>query len=69
MNAHGERVIGILRREVLDRLPIQHETHALHARHALDACARHRPHRARGRLPPSAQEHPAPATGPTAHRL
>ncbi|MER5843808.1 MULTISPECIES: transposase [Streptomyces] len=53
MNAHCERVIGILRREVLSHLPIQHETRA---RHALDAyarhCDRHRPHRARGRLPP-----------------
>ncbi|GAA3482353.1 transposase [Streptomyces yanii] len=70
MNAHCERVIGTLRREVLDHLLIWNETHA---RHVLDAYARHynqhRPHQARGQLPPLAQEHPAPVTGLTAHRL
>ncbi|WP_237409128.1 transposase [Streptomyces sp. M2CJ-2] len=70
MNAHGERDIKTLRREVLDHLPIRHETHA---RQVLAACARpcsrHRPHQARGRLPPPAQEHSAPVTGLIAHRL
>ncbi|EFE72216.1 integrase catalytic region [Streptomyces viridosporus ATCC 14672] len=61
MNAHCERVIGTLRREVLDHLLICSEAHA---RQALDAYARHysrhRPHQARGQLPPLAHKHPAP---------
>ncbi|MEV8530198.1 integrase core domain-containing protein [Streptomyces sp. NPDC052000] len=69
-NAHCERVIGTLRREVFDHLLIWNETHA---RQVLDACARHynhhRPHQAREQLPPLAQEHPAPVADPTAHRL
>jgi hypothetical protein len=48
MNAHCERVIGTLRREALDHLLIWDQTHA---RHVLDAYARHsnrhRPHQAR----------------------
>jgi putative transposase len=70
MNAHCERVIGTLRREALDHLLIWNETHA---RHVLDAYARHynhhRPHQARGQLPPLAQQQPAPVTDPTGHRL
>ncbi|MEU9247524.1 integrase core domain-containing protein [Streptomyces sp. NPDC048385] len=70
MNAHCERVIGTLRREALDHLLIWNETHA---RQVLDAYARHynghRPHQARGQLPPLAREHPAPLTAPTARRL
>ena len=70
MNAHCERVIGTLRREALDHLLIWNETHA---RHVLDAYARHynhrRPHQARRQLPPLAQEHPAPLTDLTTHRL
>jgi hypothetical protein len=70
MNAHCERVIGTLRREALDHLLIWNETHA---RHVLNAYARHynrhRPHQARGQLPPLAQEHPAPVTDLTTHRL
>ncbi|MET9475050.1 MULTISPECIES: integrase core domain-containing protein [unclassified Streptomyces] len=59
-----------LRREVLDHLLIWNEAHA---RQVLDAyaqhCNRHRPHQARGQLPPLAQEHPVSATNLTAHRL
>ncbi|MFF3517788.1 integrase core domain-containing protein [Streptomyces sp. NPDC002573] len=70
MNAHCERVIGTLRREVLDHLLIWNESHA---RQVLEAYARHynghRPHQARGQLPPLAQEHPAPMTAPTAQRI
>ncbi|MET7355769.1 hypothetical protein ABZT42_49900, partial [Streptomyces mirabilis] len=44
-----------------------------HARRMLDVYAfhynGHRPHQARGQLPPLAQEHPAPSTDLTAHRL
>ena len=70
MNAHCERVIATLRREALDHLLIWNETHA---RHILDAYARHynrhRPHQARGQRPPLAHKHPAPVTNLTAHRL
>lgn len=51
MNAHCERVIGALRREVLDHVLIMNETHAgqvLAAYH--DHYNRHRPHRSRGQL-------------------
>jgi transposase InsO family protein len=70
MNAHCERVIGTLRREALDHLLIWNETHA---RRVLDAYARHynyhRPHQARGQLPPLAGEHLVPVTDLTTHRL
>ena len=70
MNAHCERVIGTLRREVLDHLLIWNESPA---RQVLDSYARHyndhRPHQARGQLPPLAQEHPVPMTAPTAQRI
>ncbi|MEV0696109.1 integrase core domain-containing protein [Streptomyces sp. NPDC050388] len=62
-NAPGERGVGALRREVLDHLLIWNETRA---RRVLNVCARHdnchRPHRARGRLPPSrgSTRHPRP---------
>lgn len=70
MNAHCERVIGTLRREVLDHLLIWNEWHA---RHVLDAYARHdnghRPHQARRQLPPLARKHPTPMAAPSAHRV
>ncbi|MET7664527.1 integrase core domain-containing protein [Streptomyces sp. NPDC005373] len=57
MNAHCERVIGILRREVLDHVLLWNETRALHV---LDAYAwhsnQHRPHQARRQLPPLVSE-------------
>ncbi|ADI04413.1 integrase catalytic region [Streptomyces bingchenggensis BCW-1] len=53
MNAHCERVIGTLRREVLDHVLIWNEAHA---RHVLDVYSQHynghRPHQARGQRPP-----------------
>jgi len=70
MNAHCERVIGTLRREVLDHLLTWNETHT---RQVLDAYARHynghRPHQSRRQLPPLTQEHPLPMTTLTSHRL
>ncbi|GAA0927707.1 hypothetical protein GCM10009574_058500 [Streptomyces asiaticus] len=70
MNAHCERVIGTMRREALDHLLIWNETHA---RQVLDAYARHynghRPHQARGHLPPLLQEHPTSMLAPSAHRV
>ncbi|MEU6889960.1 integrase core domain-containing protein [Streptomyces viridosporus] len=59
MNAPCERIIGSIRREMLDHVLIVCEAHA---RQVLAACRRHydahRPHRARQRLPPDAEERP-----------
>ncbi|GAA3675738.1 hypothetical protein GCM10022267_73210 [Lentzea roselyniae] len=59
-NAHCERIIGAIRREVLDHILIMGEAHA---RQVLTAYQghynKHRPYRARGQLPPEAQEQPA----------
>ncbi|GAA2372854.1 integrase core domain-containing protein [Streptomyces cuspidosporus] len=63
MNAHCERVIGTLRRELLDHVLIWNEAHA---RHVLDVYARHynghRPHQARGQRPPLTNSPVAPLT-------
>ncbi|MFG2500870.1 integrase core domain-containing protein [Streptomyces sp. NPDC048441] len=60
MNAHCERIIGSLRRELLDHVLVLGEAHA---RQVLEACQghhnEHRPHQARNQLPPDAHEHPA----------
>ncbi|MCC8250199.1 transposase [Saccharothrix luteola] len=60
MNAHCERVIGTIRRELLDHILI---TGKAHARQVLKTYEhhynRHRPHQARHQLPPEAQQHPA----------
>ncbi|MFD8389217.1 integrase core domain-containing protein [Streptomyces sp. NPDC059680] len=60
MNPHCERIIGSIRREVLDHVPIANEAHA---RKVLAAYERHhnehRPHQARHQLPPEAHEQPA----------
>ena len=70
MNAHCERAIGTLRRELLDHLLILNETHA---RRVLDAYARHyndhRPHQSREQLPPLLHEHLASSTNLTTRRL
>ncbi|MEU1802788.1 integrase core domain-containing protein [Streptomyces sp. NPDC019937] len=70
MNAHCERVIGTLRREALDHLLIWNETHA---RQVLDTYAQHdnghRPHQARGQLPPLLQEHQTSMVAPSTHRV
>lgn len=59
MNAHCERVIGTIRREVLDHVLIMNEAHA---RSVLaeyqDHYNMHRPHRSRDQRPPNAQEQP-----------
>nr|WP_243982824.1 transposase [Streptomyces sp. NEAU-YJ-81] len=61
MDAHRERVIGTLRHEALDHVPVRNEAHA---RHALESNARHcnghRPHQARGQRPPLAEHPTAP---------
>ncbi|WP_246107766.1 transposase [Saccharothrix saharensis] len=61
MNAHCERVIGTIRRELLDHILITGESHA---HQVLKTCEdhynRHRPHHARDQLPPETQ-HQLPA--------
>ena len=70
MNAHCERVIGTIRREVLDHVLVLNEAHA---RRVLaeyqDHYNRHRPHRARAQRPPDAVEQPAPVHDLNGHRL
>ncbi|MFF1614166.1 integrase core domain-containing protein [Amycolatopsis sp. NPDC058278] len=60
MNAHCERVIGTIRRELLDHILITGEAHARHVLKTYEHhYNRHRPHQARDQLPPEAQQHPA----------
>ncbi|GAA1312177.1 hypothetical protein GCM10009634_79970 [Saccharothrix xinjiangensis] len=62
MNAHCERVIGTIRRELLDHILITGEAHARHVLKTYeDHYNRHRPHQARDQLPPEALQHPAAA--------
>jgi putative transposase len=62
-NAICERVVGTLRREVLDRTLIYNETHALAVLSAyIRHYNQHRPHQSRQHLPPDSNEPPAPAT-------
>ncbi|MET8537401.1 integrase core domain-containing protein [Streptomyces sp. NPDC005065] len=60
VNAHCERVIGMIRREVLDHILIMNEAHA---RQVLAEYQEHynchRPHRSRDQRPPEAPEQPA----------
>ena len=62
-NAICERVVGTLRREILDRLLIYNEAHAQavlteYIRHY----NRHRPHQSRQQQPPDSDEPSTPAT-------
>ncbi|MFD4636549.1 integrase core domain-containing protein [Lentzea sp. NPDC058436] len=58
MNAHCERVIGSIRREILDHVLIMGESHARHVLAAYQThYNEHRPHQARDQLPPDVQEH------------
>jgi putative transposase len=70
MNAHCERVIGTIRREVLDHILVMNEAHA---RRVLaeyqEHYNRHRPHRSRDQLPPDAQEQPCAVHDFEARRL
>ncbi|MFJ8387784.1 integrase core domain-containing protein [Streptomyces sp. NPDC094438] len=60
MNAHRERAIGTICREVLGHVLVMNEGHA---RKVLaeyqEHCNRHRPHRSRDQRPPEAQEQPS----------
>lgn len=58
MNAHCERIIGSIRREVLDHVLIMGEGHARQVLAAYQThYNEHRPHQARDQLPPDVQEH------------
>ncbi|MEU4445717.1 integrase core domain-containing protein [Actinosynnema sp. NPDC050801] len=70
MNAHCERVIGTLRRELLDHILITGETHARQVLKTYeDHYNRHRPHQARDQLPPETQQHPAAEHDLDTHRV
>jgi putative transposase len=58
MNAHCERIIGSIRREILDHVLIMGEGHARQVLAAYQThYNEHRPHHARDQLPPDAHEH------------
>ncbi|WP_327287968.1 integrase core domain-containing protein [Streptomyces sp. NBC_01198] len=62
-NAICERVVGTLRREILDRILVYNDAHAhtvptAYTRHY----DQHRPHQSRHQIPPDSTEPPTPAT-------
>ncbi|WP_447006722.1 integrase core domain-containing protein [Saccharothrix isguenensis] len=70
MNAHCERVIRTLRRELLDHTLIMGESHARQVLTTYeDHYNRHRPHQGRDQLPPKTQQHPAAVHNLDTHRL
>ncbi|ROP41842.1 integrase core domain-containing protein [Saccharothrix texasensis] len=70
MNAHCERVIGTIRRELLDHTLIMGESHARRVLTTYeDHHNRHRPHQARDQLPPETQQHPAAVHNLDTHRV
>ncbi len=70
MNAHFERVIGTIRREVLDHILMTNEAHA---RQVLAEYQEHynchRPHRSRDQRPLEVQEQPAGLHDRVPHKL
>ncbi len=70
MNAHCERVIGTLRRELLDHILILDEGHARQVLKTYEEhCNHHRAHQARDQLPPADQQHPAAVHDPDTRRV
>ncbi|MFD7653959.1 integrase core domain-containing protein [Actinosynnema sp. NPDC059797] len=70
MNAHCERVIGTLRREVLHHVRITSESHARQVLTTYeDHYNRHRPHQARDQLPPNIHQRPTAVHDLDTHRL
>ncbi|WP_373294087.1 integrase core domain-containing protein [Lentzea pudingi] len=62
MNAQCERIIGSIRREVLDHVLILGEAHVREVLAAYQAhCNERRPHQARDQRPPGIQQHLAAA--------
>ncbi len=71
-NAICERAVGTLRLEILDRMLIYNEAHAVKVlTEYIQHYNGHRPHQSRRQLPPDSAEPPAPATatGLQAHRI
>ncbi|MET7938367.1 integrase core domain-containing protein [Streptomyces sp. NPDC005322] len=69
-NAHCERLIGTLRREVLDHILILGEGHACHVRATYQRHYNaHRPHRARCQLPPQVHGQPPPVLEPASRKV
>ncbi|MBP2337374.1 transposase [Saccharothrix coeruleofusca] len=70
MNAHCERAIRTLRRELLDHIVILGESHARQILTTYeDHYNRHRPHQGRDQLPPETQQHPAAVHNLDTHRM
>jgi len=70
MNAHCERVIGTLRRELLDHILIMGEGHARQVLKTYEVhYNRPRPHQARDQLSPVDQQHPAAVHDPDTRRV
>lgn len=69
-NAICERLVGTLRREVLDRLLVLNQAHPVKV---LDEYwshyNRHRPHQSREQRPPDVQANPPPIPGLTDHPI
>jgi len=64
MNAICERVIGTLRRELLDRISIVGERHLVRVlREYVTRCNGHRPHQSRRQRPPDTQAQPVRGHG------
>ncbi|WP_406416531.1 integrase core domain-containing protein [Streptomyces sp. NBC_00842] len=71
-NAICERVVGTLRRELLDRMLIYNETHAVKVlTEYIQHYNGHRPHQSRQQLPPDSDQpsNPAAITDLQAHRI
>jgi transposase len=70
MNAHCERIIGTIRRELLDHILILGEAHARQVLMTYEGhYNRHRPHQARDQLPPETQHQPPAVHDLDARRL
>jgi transposase len=69
-NAVCERLIGTLRREVLDRLLILNHAHLMKILNEYRLhYNRHRPHQSRAQRPPDIQANPPPIADPTEHHV
>ncbi|WP_202970899.1 integrase core domain-containing protein [Saccharothrix sp. ALI-22-I] len=70
INAHCERVIGTIRRELLDHILITDGSHAHQAFKTYeDHYNRHRPHQARDQRPPEAQQRSTAVHDLDTHRV
>jgi transposase InsO family protein len=69
-NAICERLIGTLRRELLDRLLVLNHAHLMKILHEYRShYNRHRPHHSRAQRPPDIQAHPPPIPNRADHPI